>query len=354
VQHRIGSRASHAKNEPLRLTILPGVRGVVLTGITALVSLLMLILSAPLVAEAQQAAVATIGWLANQPTPSLAMFRDALRDLGYVEGQSVVIEPKYAGDRADLLYAFATEMVTRKVDVIIAAGSTAAVAAQRATRALPIVFVSGDPVAQGFVVSLARPGGNMTGIAAIPAEVNGKRLEVLQTVAPRVRRLAVLDDATGTLTAGGRERMFQSLHAAARQKGVELLRIEIRGTADFDAAFAQAAGGRAHGLFVQSSPYFNGQRERIVGLAARYRLPAVYEHRDFPDAGGLISYGPDWRDVYHKVAGYTDRLLKGAKPGDLPVEQPTKFELVLNLKTGKDLAVVIPKSVLARADEVIE
>src|SRR5262249_31696756 len=161
--------------------------------------------------------------------------------------------------------------------------------AQRATRVLPIAFVTGDPVAQGFVINLARPGGNMTGVAAIPAELNGKRLEVLQTVAPRVLRLAVLDDATGTTTTAGRERVFQSLHAAARQKGVDLLRFEIQGTVDFDAAFAQAAAGRAHGLFVQSSPYFNGERERIVRLAARYRLPAVYEHRDFPDAGGLIS-----------------------------------------------------------------
>src|SRR5262245_45047715 len=282
------------------------------------------------------------------------MFRDALRDFGYVEGRSVVLEPRYAGDRADQLYALASELVARKVDVIIAPGSTAAVAAQRATRALPIVFVTGDPVAQGFVVSLARPGGNMTGVAVIPAELNGKRLEVLQAVAPRILRLAVLDDVTGTITPGGRERLFQSLHAAARQKGIELLRFEIRGTVDFDAAFGQAAGGRAHAVFVQSSPYFNVERERIVGLAARYRLPAVYEHRDFPDVGGLVSYGPDWRDVYRKIAGYTDRLLKGAKPGDLPVEQPTKFELVINVKTARALGLTIPQSLLLRADQVIE
>src|SRR5262245_24979011 len=215
------------------------------------------LLATPLAAEAQQAAAATIGWLGSQPTPSLEMFRDALRDLGYVEGRNVVIEERYAGDRAEQLYAFATEMVGRRIDGIIAAGSTAAVAARRATRLLPIVFVSGDPVAQGFVVSLARPGGNMTGVAAIPAELNGKRLEVLLMVAPRVLRLAVLDDATGSTTIGGRERMFQSLLAAAREKGIELLRFEIRGTADFDAALTRAAGGRAHGLFVQSSPYFN-------------------------------------------------------------------------------------------------
>jgi putative tryptophan/tyrosine transport system substrate-binding protein len=195
----------------------------------------------------------------------------------------------------------------------------------------------------------------VTGVAAIPSELNGKRLELLKVALPHLSRLAVLNDATGSTTKSGQERMTRFLETAARSAAVQLLPgSDIRRADDFAPAFARAAGQRADAVFVQASPYFNAQRERIVRLAAQHRLPAVYEHRDFPAVGGLMSYGPDWHDVYRRVAVFVDKILKGAKPADLPVEQPTKFELVINLKTAKALGLTIPQSVLLRADEVIQ
>jgi putative ABC transport system substrate-binding protein len=312
------------------------------------------LLAAPLTVGAQQARTARIGWLAAEPTPALETFRDALRELGPVEGRNVVVETMYAGDTSERLPELAAELVRRKMDVIVALGSSAALAARRVTTT-PIVSVTGDPVAQGLAESLARPGGNVTGVATIPSELNGKRVEVLKLALPHLSRLAALNDATGTTTKSGHERMTRSLEAAARSAAVQLLPgFDIRRADDFAPAFARAAAQRADALFVQSSPYFNAERERIVLLVAKHRLPAVYEHRDFPDAGGLMSYGPDWRDVYRRVAVFVDKILKGAKPAELPIERPAKFELVINLKTAKALGLTIPPSLLGRADEVIQ
>ena len=312
------------------------------------------LLAAPLTVGAQPAPTARIGWLAAEPTPALETFRDALRELRPVEGRNVVIETVYAGETGERLPELAAELVRLKVDIIVALGSSAALAARRITTK-PIVSVTGDPVAQGLAGSLARPGGNVTGVATIPSELNGKRVEVLKVALPRLSRLAVLNDATGTTTKSGQERMTTSLEAAARSAAVQLLPgSDIRRADDFGPAFARVAAQRADAVFVQSSPYFNAERERIVRLAAQHRLPAVYEHRDFADAGGLMSYGPDWRDVYRRVAAFVDKILKGAKPADLPIERPSKFELVINLKTAKALGLTIPPSLLGRADEVIQ
>ena len=312
------------------------------------------LLAVPLGAGAQPERPARIGWLTAESTPALETFRSALRALGHIEGRNVLIETAYVGEASERLPERAAELVRLKVDVIVALGSPAMLAARRVTTG-PIVSVSGDPVAQGVARSLAHPGGNVTGVATMPGQLNGKRLELLKVAMPHLSRLAVLNDATGITTKSGQERMTRSLEAAARSVAVQLLPgFDIRRADDFAPAFARAAGQRADAVFVQSSPYFNAERERIVRLAAQHRLPALYEHRDFPDAGGLMSYGPDWRDVYRRVAVFVDKILKGAKPGDLPIEQPTKFELVINLKTAKTLSLTIPPSLLARADQVIE
>jgi putative ABC transport system substrate-binding protein len=318
------------------------------------VALTIGLLAAPLAAEAQPARIATIGWLAPESIPALETFRVALRELGRVEGQNVLIEAVYVGEAGERLPERAAELVRLKVEVIVALGTSALLAARRATTG-PIVSVTGDPVAMGLVGSLAHPGGNVTGVATIPSQLNGKRLELLKGALPHLSRLAVLNDATGSTTKIGQERMTRTIEAAARSVAVQLLPgSDIRRADDFAPAFARAASQRADAVFVQASPYFNAERERIVRLAAHHRLPAVYEHRDFPAAGGLMSYGPDWHDVFRRVAVFVDKILKGAKPGDLPVEQPTKFELVINLKTAKALGLTIPPSLLARADEIIE
>jgi putative tryptophan/tyrosine transport system substrate-binding protein len=268
------------------------------------------LLAAPVVAEAQAARTARIGWLAAEHTPALEMFRDALRELGHVDGGNVLIETAYVGEASERLPELAAKLVRLKVDIIIGLGTSAAVAARRATTG-PIVSVTGDPVTQGLVASLARPGGNVTGIATIPSELNGKRLEVLKDALPNLSRLAVLNDATGTTTKSGREGMVRTLEAAARSAAVRLLPAsDIRHANDFDLAFVRAAGQRADAVFVQSSPYFNAERERIIRLAAQHRLPAVYEHRDFPDAresrsfrGALHDGAQRWRSVSHGVGG---------------------------------------------------
>ena len=281
-------------------------------------------------------------------------FRQGLRDLGYVEGRNLVIEYRDAEGKVERLPALAAELVALKVDVIVASGTLAALAAKQATRTLPIVFSpAADPVASGLVTSLARPGGNVTGLSLLNSELVGKWLEQLKQAIPGVSRVAVLwqPGAFGERT---EKDMLKGAEVAARALGVQLQFVEARGPEDFDRAFSDMTRARAGALTVLGSTMFVSERRRLVDLAAKNRLPAVYNVREFVDAGGLMSYGPNLADLFRRAATYVDKILKGAKPGDLPVEQPTKFELVINLKTAKALGLTIPQSVLVRADEVIQ
>jgi putative tryptophan/tyrosine transport system substrate-binding protein len=319
------------------------------------------LLAAPLVVEAQQAGkVARIGWLslnrAASPSPHLTeAFRQGLRDLGYVEGRNVVIEYRDAGGNVERLPALAAELVALKVDVLVTGGGTAtALAAKQATKTIPIVFASaGDPVGSGLVTSLARPGGNVTGLSNLTPELVGKRLELLTQAVPGVSRVAALWQPGGLGERTDKD-VLKEAEAAARTLAVRLQLVEARGPADFDRAFSDMTKARAGALTVLPSLMFSSERRRLVDLAAKTRLPAVYPQRDFIDAGGLMAYGPNLADLFRRTATYVDKILKGAKPADLPVEQPTKFELVINLKTAKALGLTIPPSLLGRADQVIQ
>jgi len=314
------------------------------------------LLAAPFVAEAQQAAkVPRIGYLALNPTPHFQeAFRQGLRDLGYVEGRNLVIEDRDAEGKRERLPALAAELVALKVDVIVASGTPAALATKQATRSLPIVFTAvGDPVTSRLVTSLARPGGNVTGLSVLAPELVGKCLEQLKQAIPAVSRVAVLwhPGAMGERTD---KDMLKRAEVAAQALGVRLQVLEARGPADFDRAFSEMTRARADALTVLTSSMLFGERRRLVDLSAKNRLPAVYPWREGVDAGGLMAYGPDLADLLRRAATYVDKILKGAKPGDLPVEQPTKFDLVINLKTAKALGLTIPPSLLQRADQVIE
>jgi putative ABC transport system substrate-binding protein len=277
-----------------------------------------------------------------------------LRDLGYVEGRNLVIEYRDAEGKLERLPALAAELVALKVDVIVAPNTIAALAGRHATRTLPIVFaVAADPVASGLVTSLGRPGGNVTGLSVLAPELVGKGLELLKQAVPGVSRVAVLW-TPGVLGERTDKDMLKEAEAAARALGVRLQFFEARGPEDFNRAFSDMTRARTGALTVLPSNMFVSERRRLVDLAANTRLPAVYEWREFVDAGGLMSYGPNLADQFRRAATYVDKILKGAKPVDLPVEQPTKFELVINLKTAKALGLTIQKSVLLRADQVIE
>jgi putative ABC transport system substrate-binding protein len=312
------------------------------------------LLAAPLAAGAQQAAkIARIGYL----SPNLAAnphlheaFRQGLRDLGYVEGRNLVIEYRDAEGKRERLPALAAELVALRVDVIWAGNTIGALAAKQATSTLPIVFLAGDPVGNGLVTSLARPGGNVTGLASTDnPDIVGKRLEQLKRAVPGVNRVAVLWQPGGT-----NKDLVQGTEVAARALGMSLQVVEARGPENFDIAFSDMTRARADALTVLPSTMFIAERQRLVGLAAKNRLPAVYQSREFVDAGGLMAYGPNFADIYRRAATYVDKILKGAKPADLPVEQPTKFELVINLKTARALGLTMPPSLLGRADEVIQ
>jgi putative ABC transport system substrate-binding protein len=282
-------------------------------------------------------------------------FRQGLRDLGYVVGSNVVIEYRDAAGKADRFSALAAELVALQVDVIVTAGSTpSALAAKRATRTIPVVFVAtGDPVGSGLVTSLARPGGNITGPSSLTPALAGKCLELLKQTVPGVSRVAVLWQPGGMGERSEKD-MLQGAEVAAQALGVRLHFAEAKGPADFDRVFSEMTGARASALTVLPSVVFSAERRRLVELAAKNRLPAVYPWREAVDAGGLMSYGPNNADLFRRAATYVDKILKGAKPADLPVEQPTKFELVVNLKAAKALGLTIPPSVLVRADEIIQ
>ena len=317
------------------------------------------LLPAPFAAEAEQAArITRIGWLSLNLANSTAHLREAflqgLRDLGYVEGRNVVIEYRDAEGKLERLPALAAELVALKVDVILAPASVHVLAAKQATRTIPIVFVnSGDPVASGLVTSLARPGGNVTGLSVVIADLVGKCLGQLAQAVPGVSRVAVLWNPGDSPERTERDTL-KRVEAAGRALGVRLQFVEVRGPVDFDRAFSEMTGARAGALTVLPSTMFFGERRRLVDLAAKNRLPAVYTLREFVDAGGLMAYGHSQADLNRRAATYVDKILKGAKPADLPVEQPTKFDLVINLKTAKALGLTIPPSVLARADHVVE
>ena len=312
----------------------------------------------PFATEAQQASKVTrIGFLVTNRA-AIPRLRDAflqgLRDRGYVEGRNVVIEYRDAEGKLDRLPALAAELVALKVDVIVAPATPATVAAKQATKTIPIVFaVVSDPVTSGLVTSLARPGGNVTGLSVLEPELVGKRLELLKQVVPGVSRVAVLwhPGAVGERT---EKDVLKEAEAAARALGVPLQFVEARGPADFDRAFLDMTRASAGALTVLESTVFFVERRHLVDLAAKNRLPAVYGLREFVDAGGLMAYGASVADLSRRAATYVDKILKGAKPADLPVEQPTKFELVINVKTAKALGLTIPQSLLGRADQVIQ
>jgi putative ABC transport system substrate-binding protein len=314
------------------------------------------LLAAPLAAQAQPAAkIARIGYLGRKANSHLlAAFLQGLRDLGYVEGRNVVIEVRDAEGKFARFPALAAELVALKVDVIVAVATPAALAAKQATKTIPVVFTAlSDPVTSGLVTSLARPGGNITGVSFLAPEQVGKRLERLKEAVPGVSRVAVLWQP-GDVPETTAKNLLKEAEVAARALGVRVQFVEARGPADFDRAFSEMTKAHADALSVLTSAILFNEHRRLVDLSAKHRLPAVYPWREGADSGGLMSYGPNVADLYRRTAFYVDKILKGAKPGDLPVEQPTKFELVINLKTAKALRLTIPPSLLQRADQVIE
>ena len=319
------------------------------------ISLAMLL--APLRDEAQQPGkVPRIGYFsAGSPSSAphlLEAFRKGLRELGWVEGQNIVVDYRFAEGRFDRLPDLAAELVRLKVDIIVAVPTPAAAAAKNATETIPIVMINvGDPVGLGLIASLARPGGNVTGSSySVGLEIIGKQLELLKETVPKVRRVAILWNPANP----SHPLVVRELNVAARSLGVQLQFLEARGPNEFEGAFAAMAKERMGALLVVPDSVSFLHRTRLADLAARSHLPAAYGLRGHVDAGGLMSYGPDSADLFRRAATYVDKILKGAKPADLPVEQPTKFELVVNLKTAKALGLTIPQSVLVRADEVIQ
>jgi len=329
------------------------IRGVALGAVLA-VSLL----AAPLAADAQQAGkVPRIGFLGvtspSDRPPLLDAFRQRLRELGWVEGQNIVIDYRYAEGRVGRLPDLAAELVRLKVDLIVAsAGTQVATAAKNATETIPIVMIAvRDPVGTGLIASLARPGGNVTGVSGYAGlETVAKQLELLKETVPKIRRVAILSNPANAY----HQLAIREVNVAARSLGVQLQLLEARGPNEFDGAFAAMAKERVGALLVLSDVIFNSHRTRLADLAARSRLPAAYGNRESVEGGGLISYGPSFLDLHRRAAAYVDKILKGAKPAELPVEQPTKFELVINLKTARALGLTIPLSLLRQADELIQ
>jgi len=314
-------------------------------------------LFAPLGAEAQQAGkTPRVGWLSDGvrtgSQPSLyEEFLQGLRDLGYVQGQTVVVERRDASEKMERLDRLATELVSNDVNVIVATSGAAALAAKRATTSIPIVMAeSGDPVAIGLVASLNRPGGNVTGLSAMDQEITAKRVQLLREIAPRVSRIAVLyhPPFPATLVTVNEAR------AAATRLGLTVIPMEVSAPDAFENAFNAVIRQRADALLTSGDPFSHRHQRRIIDFAKKHRLPATYLFRDFAEAGGLMAYGPSLPAMYRRAAVFVDKILRGGQPRDLPVEQPTKFELVINVKTARALGLTIPQSILLRADQVIE
>jgi putative ABC transport system substrate-binding protein len=309
----------------------------------------------PVVARGQQAAKLPIIGFLGQSTPSvererLAAFLKRLRELGWIEGRTVAIEYAWGEGSSERFAQIAADFVRLKVDVMVTSGTATVVAAKQATSVIPIVFaVAGDPIANNLVESLARPGGNVTGLSTVATDLAGKRVELLREVVPGLLRLAIIGNLSNPLSV----LEMREVQAAASKFDLEAAEFGIRRAEDVAHAF-DALNGRADALYVVADPLVNTNRGRIHTLAMRARLPAIYNAREHVEAGGLMSYGPNFQELYWRAAGFVDRILRGAKPADLPVEQPTKFEFAVNLKTAKALGLEIPPTLLARADEVIE
>ena len=308
----------------------------------------------PIAARAQQPAIPVVGFLNSQSPDAygdrLRAFRQGLKEAGYIEGENVAIEYRWAENQMERLPALAAELVRRQVAVIATAGR-AEFAARAATTTIPIVFMTAeDPVRQGLVASLARPGGNLTGINFFGGELTAKRLELLRELVPQATRVAVLVNPNGPAT----EPTLRDIEPAASAIGLQIQVLSASTSGEIIAAFDTFTRERPNGLFIDADPFFTTRRVQLVHLATRHAVPATYVGREFADIGGLMSYGASLTDVYRQFGGYAGRLLKGAKPADLPVLQPTKFELVINLPTARALGLDVPPSLLARADEVIE
>ena len=317
------------------------------------IALLITILAWPYPAAAQQPAkVPRIGFLSGSGNPfAVEAFRQGLRDLGYTEGKNILIEYRYAERMLEQAPGLVAELVQLKVDVLVSTAQPMIRAAKQATKTIPIVMVATfDPVATGVVDSLARPGGNITGLSTLARELSGKRLELLKEVVPRISRVALLLDSNTP----GPVLSFKEYETAARALKIPLQSLEVRGpTPDLEGSFQAAAKGRASALITIRNSLTQRYAKRIADLAVKNRLPSMYERSDYVEAGGLVSYSSDDAENYRRAAVYVDKILKGAKPADLPVEQPTKFEFVINLKTAKQIGLTIPPNVLARADKII-
>ncbi len=316
---------------------------------------LLAFLAAPLAAGGQQAGkVYRVGFLWDSPAVwphALEGFRQGLRDLGWVEGKNIVVEYRWAEGRFDRLPVLAEELVRLKVDVIVAPTSIYAAAAKRATSTIPIVFAShADPIGSGHVASLARPGGNITGLSLMMTETNVKGLELLKETVPGLSRVAVIwDPATPSHGPG-----LRAVEAASPVLGLRAQSVAVRSATEFDSAFSAIVRERAGGVLVLSTPLFMGGARRLAELALKHKLPTMFGPREHVEAGGLMSYSPDRADLYRRAATYVDKILKGAKPADLPVQQPMRFELVINMKTAKALGITFPPTILVRAEQVIQ
>jgi len=309
------------------------------------------LLAAPIAVDAQQTGnVYRVGYLSSSTTV-FEPFRQGLRDVGYIEGQNLFIEARLAAGKIDQLPALAAELVAARVDVIAAVSPPAIEAARRATTTIPIVmaFVSVDPIRSGYIDTLARPGGNITGVAMIADDIAGKRLALLKEMLPRANRIGLLAQTNHSSS----RTQAKAARKTAQSLGVELEVVEVRDSRDYDAALGRI-GRSTPGLFILANPTFFDDRSDLAVLAVTHRLATLCEWREMAEAGCLMSYGPNIWDLYRRVATYLDRIRRGTKPGDLPIEQPTRFELVVNLKTAKALGLTIPPSLLARADQVIE
>jgi putative ABC transport system substrate-binding protein len=309
-------------------------------------------------AHAQQAKkIPAVGFLSEgfpssvSDSTRIEAFRKGLHEIGYMEGKNISIDYRFAEGKRDRLPDLAAELVQLKVDVIVTYGTVGTLAVKRATTTIPIVMASSsDPVGRGLVASLARPGGNVTGLSSVAPDLSGKRLELLKEVIPKLTRVAVLWDSSG----GQASANFKDTQVAARALRVQVQSLEVRSANDFEPVFKAATRDRVGSLIVLQSLLTNAHRQRIVELVATNRLPAMYTQAEYVNVGGLMSYAPSYNDIYRRAATYVDKILKGTKPADIPVEQPTKFDLIINLTTARALGLTVPPTLLARADEVIE
>jgi putative ABC transport system substrate-binding protein len=297
---------------------------------------------------AQQLNTPRVGWLTLAPHPNLAPFLAGLRDLGWIEGRNLIMEYGYAEGQRERLPGVAADLQARGAVVIVATGSAAALAAHAEIRAVPIVVVVSDPISLGLVTNIARPESNITGFALLNREMNLKRVEALQEALPSLARVAILADPAADTA------QFAALSNSVQALGMDIFLVEMRTAAELEEAFLRAKRGNAGAVIIASSPFAGAHRDRLIALSAQHRLPGMYEQRDWVAAGGFLSYGANYGVVFRRAAAYVDRLLKGAKPADLPIEQPTRIELAINLKTARTLGLSLPSALLARADEVIE